>query len=203
VNFPPFPAGYRPRACSCTLRRCPRRTASAMSGREPSSGSIDSGRPDKAGGRSCPEPTGTATLRINHCPLCRQRILVSPDWLIETDCYAPGTAHRPVCGNRRRLRHGYPVQTPIAGEGLENFRAGACPELKAPFEQFCQDQAHWLEDHALFQVLKANTTGSLPRMAGRADPARSGRFGRSPARSGDPVRSGLFYTIPAVPQANG
>src|SRR5262249_9640462 len=35
-----------------------------------------------------------------------------------------------------------------------NFRRGAGPDLKLAFEQFCNDQASWLEDYALFRALK-------------------------------------------------
>ncbi len=36
-----------------------------------------------------------------------------------------------------------------------NFSAGAGSELKLAFEQYCNDQAHWLDDYALFRSLKA------------------------------------------------
>ena len=36
-----------------------------------------------------------------------------------------------------------------------NFRAGARADLRPAFEQFRNEQAHWLEDYALFRVLKA------------------------------------------------
>jgi len=41
-----------------------------------------------------------------------------------------------------------------------NFRAGALPEIKVAFEQFCFDHTHWLEDYALFKVLKARHNGA-------------------------------------------
>ena len=31
---------------------------------------------------------------------------------------------------------------------------------RAAFAQFCQDQAHWLDDYALFRVLKARYNGA-------------------------------------------
>jgi 4-alpha-glucanotransferase len=36
----------------------------------------------------------------------------------------------------------------------QRFRAGAASFLQAPFEQFCREQAHWLDDYALFMALK-------------------------------------------------
>jgi 4-alpha-glucanotransferase len=35
------------------------------------------------------------------------------------------------------------------------FAAGARKDLRADYEQFCHDEAHWLEDYALFRALKA------------------------------------------------
>ncbi len=36
----------------------------------------------------------------------------------------------------------------------ERFEAGAAPSLQAPFQQFCIQQADWLDDYALFMALK-------------------------------------------------
>jgi 4-alpha-glucanotransferase len=36
-----------------------------------------------------------------------------------------------------------------------NFRAGACADLRPAYEQFCTRHRHWLEDYALFRALKA------------------------------------------------
>jgi 4-alpha-glucanotransferase len=41
-----------------------------------------------------------------------------------------------------------------------NFDAGARPELKRAYEQFRDDQAHWLNDYALFLSLKAKYKGA-------------------------------------------
>jgi 4-alpha-glucanotransferase len=41
-----------------------------------------------------------------------------------------------------------------------HFRAGASPDLRPAFEQFCDEQAHWLEDYALFRALKAAYHGA-------------------------------------------
>jgi 4-alpha-glucanotransferase len=35
-----------------------------------------------------------------------------------------------------------------------NFSSGARPDLQPAFVQFCHDQAHWLDDYALFRALK-------------------------------------------------
>jgi 4-alpha-glucanotransferase len=41
-----------------------------------------------------------------------------------------------------------------------NFRAGARPDLRPAYEQFCTEQAHWLDDYALFRALKARYQGA-------------------------------------------
>ena len=62
-----------------------------------------------------------------------------------------------------------------------NFNAGAAPDLTPAYEQFRNEQAHWLEDYALFRALKAKyQRRPLPRVAGRAGPARPGCAGRRP-----------------------
>ena len=128
-------------------------------------------------------------------------LLISPDWLIEdgllraSDCegatFSPDTVD-------------YDAVTPFKHRLLEtawtNFRAGARPDLRPAYEQFCQDQAHWLEDYALFRALKVEVRrGPLPRVAGRAGPARPGRAGAGSARAGRPDRSGSLRPVPAVP----
>ena len=87
-------------------------------------------------------------------------LLISPDWLIEdgllraSDCTAPSFSATAV---------DYGMVIPFKHRLLEkawsNFSAAASPELQAAFEQFCHDQAHWLEDYALFRVLKARHNG--------------------------------------------
>jgi 4-alpha-glucanotransferase len=41
-----------------------------------------------------------------------------------------------------------------------HFCAGARPDLQPDFEEFCSDQAHWLEDYALFRALKIRYEGA-------------------------------------------
>src|SRR5438445_19317 len=88
-------------------------------------------------------------------------LLISPDWLIEdgllgaTDCTAPSFSATAV---------DYGMVIPFKHRLLErawnNFSAAVSPELQAAFEQFWHDQGHWLEDYALFRVLKARHNGA-------------------------------------------
>jgi 4-alpha-glucanotransferase len=82
-------------------------------------------------------------------------LLISPDWLVEdgllraSDCAPPSFAESAVDYGRV-----IPFKHRLFETAWSNFSAGACPALKTAFEQFCRDQAHWLEDYALFRVLK-------------------------------------------------
>lgn len=88
-------------------------------------------------------------------------LLISPDGLIEdgllraSDCEGKSFAadsvdYDAVITVKHRL-----LETAWA-----NFSAGARPDLRPPFDQFCHDQIHWLEDYALFRALKARYKGA-------------------------------------------
>ncbi|HEY7168562.1 MAG TPA: 4-alpha-glucanotransferase [Candidatus Binatia bacterium] len=83
-------------------------------------------------------------------------LLISPEWLIEegllreAECAPPSfpsaaVDYGAVIRFKRRLLE----------RAWLNFQNSAGSNLRAAFEQFCHQQAHWLEDYALFQVLKA------------------------------------------------
>src|SRR5262249_31980607 len=40
-----------------------------------------------------------------------------------------------------------------------SFKAGVRKDLRPAYERFCYEQAHWLEDYALFRALKKNNDG--------------------------------------------
>jgi 4-alpha-glucanotransferase len=83
-------------------------------------------------------------------------LVISPDWLVEDDLLEPSDcAHEPFPASSVD----YDVITPFKRRLLERawlrFRAGARPDLRPAYEQFCRDQDHWLADYALFRALKA------------------------------------------------
>jgi 4-alpha-glucanotransferase len=88
-------------------------------------------------------------------------LLMSPDWLIEdgllrvSDCEGHAFSSGAV---------DYDVVAPFKHRLLEtawtNFNAGARPDLRPAYAQFCQDHAHWLGDYALFRALKSRYGGA-------------------------------------------
>jgi 4-alpha-glucanotransferase len=89
------------------------------------------------------------------------RLLISPDWLIEDGLLTAGEC-APPSFPKTAVDYGavIPFKHRLLERAWMNFSAGACPALKIPFEQFCHDQAHWLEDYALFEVLKTRQNGA-------------------------------------------
>jgi 4-alpha-glucanotransferase len=88
-------------------------------------------------------------------------LLISPDWLIEeelleeSECapplFAPAAVdYAAVIAFKRRLLE----------RAWVNFQTVHRPALRVAFEQFCHEQAHWLEDYALFRVLKEKYNGA-------------------------------------------
>ena len=127
-------------------------------------------------------------------------LLVSPDWLIEdgllrvSDCEGRSFSSDAVDYDAVFL-----FKRRLLDTAWTNFNAGARPDLRPAYAQFCQDHACWLEDYALFRALKERYGGAhYLDVAGRAGPSRSGRAGPGPARIGEPDRSGPPCPVPAL-----
>ena len=88
-------------------------------------------------------------------------LLISLDWLIEegllgtNDCASFSFSPSAV---------DYNAVIPFKHRLLEvtwaNFVRGGSAELRVAFERFCHEQAHWLEDYALFRALKIRYNGA-------------------------------------------
>jgi 4-alpha-glucanotransferase len=83
-------------------------------------------------------------------------LLISPDWLIEDellgrrDCQVRSFSRTEIDYNAViSFKHG------LLRTAWLNFTAGARADLRPAYEQFRNDQEHWLEDYALFRALKA------------------------------------------------
>ena len=124
-------------------------------------------------------------------------LLVSPDGLIEDGLL------------RTRDREGksfstasvdYDAVIPFKNRLLEtawaNFSGGARRDLQPDFDRFCHDQAHWLEDYALFRALKAKYKGAYylewPAELARRVPAALARARQELAGHIDQVRFAQF-----------
>lgn len=88
-------------------------------------------------------------------------LLISPDWLIEdgllrpSDCNAVWSSETKVDYDKvTSFKHG------LLERAWSNFSVARGPKLKAAFEQFCHEQAHWLDDYSLFRALKASHNGA-------------------------------------------
>jgi 4-alpha-glucanotransferase len=88
-------------------------------------------------------------------------LLISPDWLIEdgllsaSDCEAPSFSPSLVDYNAV-----IPFKYRLLEKAWTNFVRAASAELRVGFEQFRDEQAHWLKDYALFRALKIRYNGA-------------------------------------------
>src|SRR5580658_9497939 len=87
-------------------------------------------------------------------------LVVSPDWLIEdgllrsSDCQ-PGAFPAAEVDYDAVI----PFKHGLLEKAWANFRAGARADLRVAYEQFSNDQSHWLNDYALFRALSEKFGG--------------------------------------------
>jgi 4-alpha-glucanotransferase len=88
-------------------------------------------------------------------------LLISPDWLIEdelisaNDCAGRSFSAAAVdFGGVREFKY------TLLETAWRNFSANWRSDLRPAFEQFREDQAHWLDDYALFRALKTRYAGT-------------------------------------------
>jgi len=124
-------------------------------------------------------------------------LLISPDWLIEDGLVHPsncaGVVFSPSSVD-------FDAVARFKGALLEtawvNFARGARSDLRADFERFAHDQAHWLDDYALFRALKIRFGGAgyleWPDDLVRREPAALEQARRELASSLDQVRFAQF-----------
>lgn len=88
-------------------------------------------------------------------------LLISPDWLMEDELVRPADCQAyPFSLDRIDYDAVIPFKHRLLEKAWENFRAGARSDLRSGFEEFRNKQAEWLEDYALFRVLKAKFGGA-------------------------------------------
>ena len=83
-------------------------------------------------------------------------LVISPDWLIKDQLLEPNdTAHPSFSAGCVDYDAVVPFKHGLLEKAWDHFKAGARGDLCPPYEQFCRDQSHWLDDYALFRALKA------------------------------------------------
>jgi 4-alpha-glucanotransferase len=88
-------------------------------------------------------------------------LLISPDWLIEDELLRASDCQvRSFQQNEIDYNAVIPFKHRLIETAWANFSAGARADLRATYQQFRNDQAHWLEDYALFRALKARFDGA-------------------------------------------
>ena len=82
-------------------------------------------------------------------------LFISPDWLIEDGLIGPSDCeHHPFISTVVDYDAIIPFKQKMLERAWAHFMAGARSDLRSPYEQFCHEQNHWLEDYALFRALK-------------------------------------------------
>jgi 4-alpha-glucanotransferase len=83
-------------------------------------------------------------------------LVISPDLLIKDELLGPNDTSHPLfpagCVDYEAV---VPFKHSLLEKAWNHFKAGARNDLRPAYEQFCQDQSHWLDDYALFRALKA------------------------------------------------
>jgi 4-alpha-glucanotransferase len=124
-------------------------------------------------------------------------LLVSPDWLIEDGLLRPsdcaGVSFSPTSVDFDAVKR---FKYALLETAWRNFRDGARPDLRGAFEGFGQDEAHWLDDYALFRALKARYDGASylewPEDLVLRKPAALEQARRELANRVEPVRFAQF-----------
>ena len=88
-------------------------------------------------------------------------LLISPDWLIEDGLLRPGDCSVPLFSQSAvDYNNIIPFKYRLLEKAWNNFSSAGSAELRLAFEQFCHEQANWLEDYALFRALKIRYNGA-------------------------------------------
>ena len=122
-------------------------------------------------------------------------LLISPDWLIEDGLLRANDFTLPAF---RETFVDYNMVLPFKRRLLKIAwgNSNTSPGVQFAFEQFCHDQAHWLDDYALFRVLKARYNGAYylewPTELVQRVPSALARARRELASEIDEVRFAQF-----------
>jgi 4-alpha-glucanotransferase len=82
-------------------------------------------------------------------------LLISPDWLIEEGLLRPIDGGASGAAGFVDYDTVAPIKRGVLKKACAAFGSGTRGDLRASYERFCQNEAHWLADYALFVALKA------------------------------------------------
>ncbi len=111
-------------------------------------------------------------------------LLASPDLLIEEGLLRSGDCQEGRTFSREAVDFDAVIafKHRLLEQAWSNFSASSRPALRSDFDQFCSEQAHWLDDYALFRALKAHFRGAdfldWPEELVRRDPSALARARR-------------------------
>src|SRR5262249_46200382 len=82
-------------------------------------------------------------------------LVISPDWLIADELVKRGdVATRSFPAAAVDFHAVRVFKQALLERAWQGFEAGARSDLRPDFERFSEEQAHWLDDYALFRALK-------------------------------------------------
>src|SRR5439155_1555901 len=88
-------------------------------------------------------------------------LLISPDWLIEDGLLrARDSAAWSFSATAVHFDAVKRFKRSLLDAAWKNLSTGTHPDLRLAFEHFGEEQAHWLDDYALFRALKARYSGA-------------------------------------------
>ncbi|HXJ80423.1 MAG TPA: 4-alpha-glucanotransferase [Candidatus Methylomirabilis sp.] len=88
-------------------------------------------------------------------------LMISPDALIEDELLRPADcAGHTFSASAVEYEKVVPFKLRLLETAWSRFSAGARPDLRPAYEQFCHDHVIWLDDYALFRALKARYNGA-------------------------------------------
>ena len=162
-NVPPFPAGYRASGLLLHITSLPSPYGIGDMGPAALAWIDRLANAGQSWWQSLPlGPTGYGNSPYE--PLSSfagNDLLIGPDWLIEdglvraSDCQISSSP-----ADESDYNTVIPFKHRLLEKAWSNLNVGARLDLRAAYEQFRNEQAHWLEDYALFRALKVKFRGA-------------------------------------------
>ena len=85
--------------------------------------------------------------------------LISPDSLISDGLLKTADCQGTFASDAVEYDAVIPFKNRLLETAWKNFKAGACKRLQPAYDEFHQQQEHWLDDYALFEALKTRFHG--------------------------------------------